>query len=253
VYAVDGRAVLVEGALNVRDLGGLGTADGRTVLLRRVLRADSLSRLEEPGVATLVDDIGVRLIIDLRAEEELGIEGRGALEAHPVRYENLPLRGFERDRNRQTVVPDTTNIDMAAVYAAYLRISPEALVRAITLMSQPTNLPAVVHCTVGKDRTGVVVAVLLDALGVDHEHIVADYAETAHNMEAVVERLKRTNLFRDVGLENLPRHVFGAEPDTMRRFLDHLTSEHGGAAQWLLHNGAGTSTVEDLRRALLSD
>jgi hypothetical protein len=251
VYAVEGRAVVVDGALNIRDLGGLSTPGGRRVMPRRVLRADSLARLEEAGVATLVDDIGVRLIIDLRADEEIEIEGRGAIEARPVAYENLPLRGLSRAR--QAVVPDPTEIDMATVYAAYLAGSPHSLIRAITLLADSSNLPAVVHCTVGKDRTGVVVAVLLDALGIDHEQIVADYAETAHNMEAVVERLKGTKLFRDVGLDRLPPQVFAAEPDTMRRFLERLTSEHGGAAGWLVQNGLEAATIDELRRALLSD
>jgi hypothetical protein len=243
------RAVLVDGALNVRDLGGLTTTDGRVVLPRRVLRADSLSRLEEPGVATLVDDIGVRLIIDLRVETEIGIEGRGALEAHPVAYENLPLRAT--DGVRETVAPDAADLDLGTMYAAYLTKSPQTLLRAVTLLADSTNLPAVVHCTVGKDRTGIVVAMVLDAVGVEHEQIVADYAETTRNMEAVLERLRGSELFRKVDLARLPAHLFSADPSTMRQFLDRLTTEHGGAAGWLRTNGIDESTIVQLRSSLL--
>ncbi|MDX6286668.1 MAG: protein-tyrosine phosphatase [Frankiales bacterium] len=253
VVVVEERGVVVDGALNVRDLGGLRTADGRQVRSRRVLRADSLSRLEEAGVATLVDDIGVRLIIDLRVQDELGIDGRGALEAHPVRYENLPLRAYKEQKElRTTVAPDLADIDLAVIYAGYLEHSPDSLVRAVTLISEESNLPAVVHCTVGKDRTGIVVAMLLDVLGVEHEVIVADYAETAHNMEALLERLKRSELFRRIKLDQLPPHVLSAEPDTMRRFLAQLSAEHGGAERWFTDHGVSAKTLEDLRSALLS-
>src|SRR4051794_24370980 len=80
VVAVEQRGVTVDGALNVRDLGGLTTTDGRQVRRGCVLRADALSYLTDAGVATLLDDIGVRLIIDLRRAEEVDYMGRGSLQ-----------------------------------------------------------------------------------------------------------------------------------------------------------------------------
>jgi protein tyrosine/serine phosphatase len=247
---VEGRAVTVDGALNVRDLGGLQTTDGRHVLPGRVLRADSLSHLTEAGITTLVDDIGVRLIIDLRREEEIGYEGRGSLADHPVAYTNLTLRAT--GQLRLDIAPDVTEIDLAEIYDLYLEHSAESVIEAISNLSDPANLPAVVHCTVGKDRTGILVAVLLDALGVDHEQIVADYAETSRNMGAVLERLRQSELFRQIDLDQLPPEIFSAEPDTMRRFLDRFTAERGGAAQWLRLHGLDAGAIDRLKAALLS-
>ena len=250
LVGVQGRAVTVDGALNVRDLGGLTTTDGRQVLPGRVLRADSLSHLTEAGVATLLDEIGVRLIVDLRRQEEISFEGRGLLANHPVPYTNLTLRAT--GQLRQDVAPDVTGVDLAAIYELYLEHSSESLVRALTALADPSNLPAVVHCTVGKDRTGVLVAVLLDALGVEHEQIIADYAETARNMEAVLGRLRQSELFREIDLDRLPPELFSAEPDTMRRFLDQFTARDGGPAQWLRAHGLDDRVVEGLKGVLLS-
>jgi protein tyrosine/serine phosphatase len=247
---VEGRAVPVEGALNVRDLGGLTTTDGRQVLPGLVLRADSLSHLTDAGVATLVDEIGVRLIIDLRREEEIGFEGRGSIADHPVAYTNLSVRAT--GELRQDVAPDVAEIDLANIYELYVEHSSDSMVRAIAKLADPTNLPAVVHCTVGKDRTGILVAILLDALGVEHDQIVADYAETAGNMEAVLARLRQSEMFREIELDRLPPELVSAEPDTMRRFLTEFTQQHGGAAHWLQAHGLDAAVLEQLRARLLS-
>jgi protein tyrosine/serine phosphatase len=248
---VESRAVVVDGALNVRDLGGLTTVDGRSVRYGQVLRADSLSHLTDAGIATLVDEIGVRHIIDLRRPEEIGFEGRGLMADHPVGYSNLTLRAT--GQLSQDIAPDASAIDLAVIYGLYLENSPDAVVAAITALADPANLPAVVHCTVGKDRTGIVVAVLLDALGVEHQQIVADYAETARNMSAVLDRLRQSEMFQEINLDKLPVEIFAAEPDTMRRFLDGFTAEHGRAANWLRTHGVADETVERLRTALLAD
>jgi protein tyrosine/serine phosphatase len=242
------RAVNVDGALNVRDLGGLSTVDGRRVRTGRVLRADTLSRLTDAGVATLVHDLGVRTIIDLRRPEEIDIEGRGPAADH-VDYINVTVKAT--GVVKLDVAPDSADVDLATIYAAYLEHSSHSVVEVMKRLSDPANLPAVVHCTVGKDRTGIIVAVLLDALGVERSQIIGDYAETARNMDAVLDRLRSTEFYRQVGLDKLPRAIFSAEPETMRRVLDSLTAEHGGGAGWLAAHGFGEQSLSRLQATLL--
>ena len=244
------RALALAGAFNLRDLGGLRAAGGQLVAPRRLLRADSLSHLTAEDVAVLVDEVGLRLVIDLRTSVETELEGRGLLSDSRVGYLNLPLRAT--GRLREDMAPDTSDIDLASAYLVYLEHSVDSVLAVVTALADPANLPAVVHCTVGKDRTGVIVALVLQALGIESEEIVEDYAATSANVAAIFDRLRSRALYKEVRLHEMPASVFTAEADTMRRFLDRLTSEHGGAEAWLFDHGLPAVTLDALRTNLLT-
>ena len=239
--------VNVRGAANLRDVGGLPTADGQHVRPGRLLRSDSLTDLDGPDVSALVDDIGVRLVIDLRAEREAERDGRGPVAEAPVRYVNLPLGGI--GEARVDVSAPVTEGDLALHYVGYQENGADSIVAAVRLLSGTET--AVVHCSAGKDRTGIVVALVLDALGVPHEEIVTDYAATAANMPSVLERLRRSPTGQRHVDTTGPASVLGAEPETMRRFLRYL-DENGGAAVWLVKHGLSDAELDALRRNLLS-
>ena len=119
------------------------------------------------------------------------------------------------------------------------------------LVAEPGNRPLVVHCTAGKDRTGIVVALLLDLLDVDHEVIVADYHVTAANMAVVLERIRAAQVFQDNGLAAAPDWIFAADADTMRTFLANFTAEHGRARDWALARGLSEAQIDAIRTGLL--
>lgn len=242
------RGVLAE-AYNFRDLGGLPTADGGRVGSGHVFRSDTLDHLTQADVDHLCDTLGVCDVIDLRA----GVEGAGAppawVEGRTVRFANLPLSddwsdwGPLDDESRRTL--------LARKYLSYLQAAAHNVVAALRILAAGAGTrPAVVHCAVGKDRTGVVVSILLGLLGVTREAIVADYAETAHNMERMLERLRASDIYRERVRIN-PAEVYRSDPHTMELFLDAIAERWGDAEGWALAHGLTPAEIEALRQGLL--
>ncbi|MFD5179710.1 tyrosine-protein phosphatase [Nocardia sp. NPDC058379] len=230
-------------AVNARDLGGLRTEDGRRVRPRLVLRSDLVAELGPDDRAFLVDDCALRTVIDLRGADEIGTDGRGALADVVAGYHNAHVYGASRTRLDLTeVAPGDT---MFGRYREYLEHSAHSIVAALDLLTTPAHLPALIHCAAGKDRTGVVVAILLALLDVRADDIVADYAATAPNVPALRARRDST--------APLPDWIFAADADTMRRFLSHLTTEHGGAHAWAARAGLDESAQRQLATILLED
>ena len=246
---IDHRDIALRGADNVRDLGGLPTGDGRRTRHGRLIRSATLQELTETDVAALVDRIGLRLVVDLRLPEEAEGQGRGLLAERVRAYANLPLR--TADMTRADVVRDMAGIDLLTHYVAFLEASGPEVVTAVRLLADPGNQPALFHCAAGKDRTGVLAAILLDAVGVEEPAIVADYAVTGAHMDRVVARLSRLPWYREP-MSLLPAEAHLAAPQTMRRFLQHLHTRHGGAATWLMARGLEPAALDSLRWSLLT-
>ncbi|MGY1809520.1 tyrosine-protein phosphatase [Blastococcus sp. SYSU D00669] len=243
------RALVVDGLLNVRDLGGLTTGDGRRVRRGRVVRSDNLRGLTDDGAVALVRDLAPRLVVDLRTEQECAREGRGLAEVPDVRYVNLPLQPKAALSPEQVAAGLATNL--VDDYVLQLRDNGELLLAAVELLAAEGALPAVVHCTAGKDRTGVLVALLLELLGVEREQVVADYAATTANMPAILARIRSSPFFRGNGLAAAPEWIFGSEPGTMRAFLARLDDEFGGVERWAVGAGLPAGAVQRLRAELL--
>ena len=245
----DVRALVVDGLLNVRDLGGLTTPDGRRVRPGRMVRSDNLRGLTDEGAVTLVRDLAPRLVVDLRTEAECAREGRGLAEVDHVRYVNLPLQPKAALNPEQVAAGLATNL--FDDYVLQIRDNGGPLLAALELLSDTDALPAVIHCTAGKDRTGVLVALVLDLLGVAREQIVADYAATTENMPGILARIRSSTFFQGNGLAAAPAWIFESTPGTMRAFLSWLDEEHGGTERWATGNGLSPSAVQRLRANLL--
>lgn len=223
------RVVTLEGASNVRDLGGLRTADGRRTRFGRLYRSDSPSELTPDDVRALVDDRGLRHVVDLRSREEVERDGPGPLERAGLAYAN---HWMSSDPGVGQVVPEIMRGNLSGHYLGYLGSGAERVVAAARLLADPGNHPALVHCAAGKDRTGTLVALLLDAVGVRPEEIAADYALTDANMGAVFERVVRRLEASGGPLptvsRDLPDESRRARAETMAEFLDQLTTVFGG-------------------------
>ncbi|WP_448624240.1 tyrosine-protein phosphatase [Geodermatophilus sp. URMC 64] len=243
------RTLVVEGLLNVRDLGGLTTPDGKRVRRGRVVRSDNLRGLTDDGAVTLVRDVAPRLVVDLRTEEECAREGRGLSHVEHVRYVNLPLQPKGALTPEQAAAGLATNL--FDDYVLQLRDNGPQLLAALDLLAQQDSLPAVVHCTAGKDRTGLLVALLLELLGVEREQVVADYAATTDNMPGILARIRSSPFFQGNGLAAAPSWIFESDPATMRDFLAWLDDEHGGARRWAEAGGLLPEAIGRLRAALL--
>ena len=253
----EGRWVDLDGAANVRDLGGLEVAGGGQTASGVMLRSDNLQGLTDGDVARLVEDLGVRVVIDLRTGAEVELEGPGPLVADgrvDVRHRSLyPESGRRTDVSVDDVLPwqqeplDGHDEETPAVrsYLSYLRDRPDSIVAALCDVAHGEGA-AVVHCAAGKDRTGVVCAFALATVGVPQEAIVADYVATADRLGPLLARLRSSPTYaEDIG--DRPDDSHRPRAETMRRFLAVIDERHGGVTAWLETHGFGPADAETLR------
>lgn len=233
----------VEGAFNFRDLGGLRTPTGAVVRPGVLFRSDTLQALSPADVAYLVDELALELVVDLRIGPEAVTEGRGPLAAAPVSYLNAPLRDLP--------VSDLPPAEQGLHFSLEHLASPtSSLATVVRVVSALAGRPVLVHCAAGKDRTGLVTAILLRLLGVDDEEIVADYLRTEQNMPRVIERFRGWARYRD-HMAAVPAEVYQAREHTIRGFLDGLDRLHGGAEAWSRSRGIDAGVLQRLRAGLL--
>ena len=248
------RIVPLEGSFNFRDLGGYPSLGGRHTRWGRLFRADALHELTGDDVAQL-RDLGLRTVVDLRTERELERSGRGLLEPEPVAFHHLAV---VQERVRGTVTADAESLaapappgdDLAERYLWYLDVGRGSLVEALTLMGRDDNYPLVFHCAAGKDRTGVLAALVLEIVGVDREVIVSDYVITAERLRFIMDRWRADPEFAE-RMDRIPPTRFSVEAPTMEGFLDGLSARHGGARVWALGAGVPAEALDRMVELLL--
>jgi protein tyrosine/serine phosphatase len=241
------RRIELDGCVNFRDLGGYPTAEGRALRWRVLFRSDALHALSPSDVAHLRDEIGMSDVVDLRSSFELDAEGRGPLESEPIDFHHTPL--FDGDVRRAETAAADRLTTLAERYIGMLELASGPIARVVEILSSASGA-AVFHCAAGKDRTGVISAVLLGAVGVPDELIVADYALSAERIDAIIERVMGMQGYQDT-LETLPPDTLHAKPETMETVLEHVASRHGDMAQYLRQSGLPDEALDRLRERFL--
>jgi hypothetical protein len=241
------RLVPLSGAFNFRDLGGYRGLDGRHTRWGRLFRSDTLHELTEADIEAL-RALGLATVIDLRTTREVVRTGRGLLEPEPVHYRHLSV--IVEEDGEALAAPALAGDDLAERYRWYLEVGRGALVEALELVGSPESTPLVFHCAAGKDRTGVLAALVLDILGVERSVIVADYEMTAERMELILDRYRSDPKWA-ARMAEVPASRFGVEAVTMERFLDHLYDDFGGARAWALDSGVSPGAILNMQEHLL--
>ena len=198
-----------DGCLNARDIGGLRTSDGRRTRFGALLRSDSHGRLTRDGIAA-VRAIGISRILDLRWQHET--EREPSPFADDDAYRNVPMIAELAEQG--TTMPDA--------YRTMLDTNQRRITDTVLAMADAPPGPIAVHCSAGRDRTGVLVALALAAGGVPAGSIAEDYALTD-----------------------------GCAPNTILRTLTHLDRNHGGTTAYLRTGGASDAQLRKLRSRLL--
>ncbi len=241
------RLLPLVGAFNFRDLGGYPTVDGRITRWGRLFRSDTLHALTDSDVEVL-HGIGLNTVIDLRRPVELETSGRGPLASEAVGYRHLPLIV---DEGEDQGAPAEAQENLAQIYRWFLEVGRQSLVAALTMVGESQNHPLVFHCTAGKDRTGVLAALVLDVLGVERNVIVEDYVLTASRMDLVLARIK-SDPDAEALIADVPQFLLQAEAQTMETFIEELHRQHGGAREWALDAGVSTATLDTMTELLLT-
>ena len=243
------RVVDMEGCFNFRDLGGYRTADGRTIRWQRLFRADGLHRLTDADLNQLAD-LGLATVIDLRTGQELEEVGRISWPAPDLAYHHLPMLDVLPDRTTYPAWVDASYV--AERYEGMLEKGADAMAEALLVLADPATYPAVFHCTAGKDRTGLLAAVVLGLLGVPDDDIITDYALSQEAMGRMLTWLRAERPDVREQIDNSAAAIVAAEPDTMSLFIQRLRQRYGSFATYAESLGVG-GAVAPIRQALLDD
>jgi protein-tyrosine phosphatase len=244
------RTLAWDGCLNVRDLGGHATEDGHETRFRAVVRADSVRQLSDQGWEALVD-YGVRTIIDLRLDSEVAADPPRELPVEVVRVPVLPelATSFWAEIDALTLSMDDPVEERKRVYLAFLERYGRHFGRAVAEVARAPEGTVLVHCLGGKDRTGLVAALLLRLAGVSIEDVAADYAISE---TALQDDLAAWVAGADDERERLKRIRIGAAPAAaMHGVLEQLEAEHGSARRYLAEVGVDAPDLDRARRRLV--
>jgi protein-tyrosine phosphatase len=213
-------------AYNIRDLGGYPARGGASTSAR-LLRGDCFVPMSGADRRTLLD-MGVTAVIDLRGESERARLPSGFCNCSSVTYDAIPLiDDAPHGAARRTLPADFTMGDMYTDMLDNARDAVLAVFRRIALAA-PSSGRLLFHCTAGKDRTGVIAALLLSLAGVSGEDIVRDYAQTDENLFPVRDIL-RENSGVPAMLGALTEEFLSAKPRNMEKMLSHMDREYGGS------------------------
>lgn len=219
---------------NLRDLGGYPTADRRITAWERLLRADNPVGLSEPDVQWLLDR-NITTIVDLRTLEETRRAPDQLASRPEFSYHHIPFVGIEKLPNLES------DVGLAYFNALDQKHSAHAIMSAIA--AAPGGV--LYHCTAGKDRTGLVSALLLALVGVSQEDILADYQVSETYLAEIIRHLK-------ANIPNLSAFVGNSRREYMEDCLAQLHEAYGGVPEYLQAIGLTDQELDALRGKLLA-
>ncbi|MBL8096963.1 MAG: tyrosine-protein phosphatase [Anaerolineales bacterium] len=243
-------------AVNLRDIGGYRTAAGHTVRSGRIYRAGSLAELSRDDQQALAD-LGLKQVIDLRTPKELEQKPDRIPAALQPGWAHVPVYVESNSSEfikRMVLHRGRVDRALAEGYCELIDRRAPVFGDILTRLSRAEELPALIHCTAGKDRTGIAIALLLLALGVSEADAVADYSLTNHHAGEIrrtsdhdMRRIKRFG-FSEAAIQPL----VVADPENMRLMIAHLYEQHGDVERYLTGPARVTpETLERLRAELL--
>lgn len=236
--------ISINGLHNLRDLGDLPTIHGRTIARNQFFRSDSPHMITRHGQQQLIN-LGIGTIIDLRSENERN-RLPNPLANHPeVLYHNIPLMAdgiIEQNAEELT--------HLGAFYRFLLHNSQPAFAKVFSTMAEQSGA-ILIHCQVGKDRTGLVAALLLELAGTLPEYIIEDYVASRTNITPLLPAL-RMHRPEHISIQQYER-LLDAHAEHMQDFLQELVRTYGSASQYLNHIGVSTFQINLLRKKLNSN
>ena len=242
------RHYAFEGCFNFRDIGGYLNQEGKRIKKGIYFRAGRQDRMSDKDLSQL-SDLKITTQIDLRRPDEVLEQGKGPLEAMGANYINIAVIPEGGSDKLSRLVGDTRISGKR--YLGYLEFGPTTWLRLFGILANEENLPVVLHCTAGKDRTGVSTAFLLSILGVSREVIEADYLLTNLDTERQADFIESTVGYPEGYDRETMISVAGVPKDAMKVFLDGLESKWGSAIEYLEKIGVTQEQMEAIRTNFL--
>lgn len=231
------RDVMVSGSFNTRDLGGYRTKHGK-LAWRKTFRSGNMCKVDQSGILAL-KQLGVTRIIDLRSQKERDAEPDPIKAGDNIELISIPL--FD-DLNPNQLPSGGALLDL---YLDALQTNGPTFVEILRKIGESPNA-VLFHCTAGKDRTGLIAALLLSLSGVARDDIINDYAMTAGRIEPLLADLeKAADTFNLNKADFMP--MLESNPITMAKTLDWLDSNFGGAEDYVRSHGFTDDDLAQLR------
>lgn len=231
----------LDGVENMRDLVGTRTTDGRRIAANRLLRSDNLDRLTPASIRALKDQHDLTDVIDLRTNYELTRIGAGPLRADPQVTVTTGSLYPDDDPNAlvppwreqmSAITPSTRTEAMAHHYLEYLQVRPDTVLADLKVISTARGATDI-HCAAGKDRTGTLMAVVLSALDVARESIIADYEATNQRLGRIMASLGEAAAAGAASQDAYAGSEQATPPEIMALLLDLIDDDLGGVANYL--------------------
>jgi protein-tyrosine phosphatase len=254
---VPDRLTDLQSVANFRDVGGYKTKDGGRVRRGLVFRSGALAKLSETDLDYL-NKIGFKLVCDLRGVDEVQAEPDRLPSDPAPEYWHLPLTMADDRRRRLRVLLLNPKAVPPMIPEMYINTiidgNPRLYGDILRRLSDPANLPTLIHCTAGKDRTGVAVTLLLLILGVPDDVIIADYSLSNLYFETFFEygrQIAHSLRWLGVRADDL-RPLFMADPETLRATIQHIRAKYGSVEHYLRDAaGLDDDVIARLRTTLL--
>lgn len=243
------RRLRWDACYNAREVGGYPTQDGGEIAWQALVRTDNLSRLSVDGQAALIA-YGVRTIIDLRDPSELAMEPHAFItlpgDDDALNYYNLPLINFKDEVWLREISHTTATPVYYCLALDIFKPQVRAIMQAVAATATGSVL---VHCHAGKDRTGLIVALLLALAGVDYETIAADYALSNQYLQPWYQQLMAQHP-HDAERQKQMTEDFKTLPAFMLTVLAYIDQHYGSIREYLLATGLTAQELAQIQQRL---
>ena len=243
-YIAKTEKLPITGLFNARELGGMPAKDGRTIRTHRLIRSDALDHLSEEDIE-LLSSYPVQAVIDLRSESEAARNPDKILSDPRFTYYNYSLLPISADYQKNSLIQDTIQTSLGMLYVWMAENAKEAFAQVFRAILKEAPKTVLFHCAHGKDRTGMITALLYLLCGVSREDIVSNYAISYEYVKDLVAPLIA---------KNPPEvaHIFRSDEENIRMFLSHLDDKYEGKAEVYMESiGLAKEEITSLRNLLL--
>lgn len=263
------RVIHLKGTTNTRDIGGYQTTDMRTLRWGQIIRSDNLSRLTADDFKKL-EDMGLKTVIDLRTEKEHDESPTIWQGDHPPRFFHFPI-GDAKDRwfitqremmKKNRFTEEQALSHMVAGYRMFADEGKSSYQKMMEVVLDESNWPVLIHCSAGKDRSGIAVALIMEALGVDRETIMQEYLltndvsrveEKAAFMARESKKLAKGSKFSKGVPASAWLPIVGVRKEMLEAFYDRVDEDYGSMDAYLTDLGVGKNARHALAVSLTTD
>lgn len=252
------KRIPMETLVNVRDLGGYAAMDGKITKYGQFLRSDCPIGISEKDILFL-KNYAITLSVDLRGVDEVDSapSGLAGLKGHtykhcPISREHSVIKSTDDKDSTRKKPPSEDNFDMGDSYIEIVEMSKPWIKQVFELCAKWDG-GVLYHCFIGKDRAGIISAMLLGACGVCDTDIMMDYSASMSCLRPKYDAMHPDFLPQKRGRPDYCWGFFGSVPESMEALLCHLNEKYGDIPGYLKECGVSEDLIDELRRKLLED